>query len=256
MNKVLEFCTLRQALNWVYSHLIPLPEHVEHMLRGPQQRIIPRYKEKPEHTEILHHLLSGEIRVLGTPGKITSLETIFDKFDFVPDDSPETNLQDILATTPLNYADWQHNCIYVLPHIEYAGCAPVHCEGLPTPALGNIQVCFEDLRRVFPAEPASEQMPDNSQLEYINGTIYINSGGVRQKYKTLRHGNQRTVFEYLFNHPDRIISAPEIVEHVSLSKPWTKEDSIQQIIINILPAPELRKHFFPRLSKHEAMFRN
>lgn len=255
MVKALEYCSLRQAAAWIDTRQKPLPEHIEQMLRGQPEPTVNHYKDKPAHTELLELILCGRIRAVGILGNVTSLETVFDRFEFVPDNAEPIAATDVMTQAALNYADFEHNCIYKLPHIEYANGAPIHCTGLPVPALGNIQVFFADLLRLFPVEPETAGI-NNAHIEYRDCTIYISTNGRPQKFKTLRMGNQRAVFEYLYEHPRQRISDAELREKASLLKPWTKDDSIAQIIINIFPDTALRKVLFPILTKHEAMFTN
>ena len=255
MVKALEYCSLRQAATWIDKRQQPLPEHIEQMLRGEPEPIISYYNEKPAHPELLELILNGQIKTVGVLGRVTCLRTLVDEFEFTPTDTATVALTDIIENTPLNYADFEHNCIYILPRIEYTNGVPIRCAGLPVPALGNIQVCFADLLRFFPAELGTTNT-NAPCIEYRDSTIYTNTDGTLRKLKTLRAGNQRAVFEYLYKNPGRRIADAELAEQASLPNAWTKEDSIAQLMINIFPDTALRKTLFPILTKHEAMFTN
>jgi len=248
----LEFCSLRQALDWIIHGLKPLARYHERLMRDLPNRYGDTATYK--HPEFTAMLLTGKFTVFARQGLVAPLpNTTNGDLLFTPRGSRK---EIDLSSLPCDRINWDNNVILLKDNQPPWKLSSLWgCPQMPYDAIGEIEIPFQEIKEAFaPGNPtATETHTDEYRLEYEDRNIYLTVNNHRIKLKTLRTSDQAHIFEYIYNHPNTPITRKDITKQLSLSY-WNADDRLDQVIIKAVDSPDLRKLFFPTLSVNEVMF--
>lgn len=243
----LEFCSLRQALDWIYHGLKPIAPHHEKLVRGD----IKKYgnSDKNKYEKILQPLLGNALTITGRKGNLHYWRNDNSLLEFKPKDSRETI---VLCDFEFGRIDWDFNCMFDPSQMTIFNESSEN--GPYVPAIGEIEIPFKELQAYTQKLVGLKDFADVFELLYENDTVYMQINGVSQiELKKLNTGNAKKIFEYIYKHPNKTLFDKDIA--VALGIKWDeKADRLDQIIRNIIGVKSLIIKWFPICKTHEIKF--
>jgi hypothetical protein len=95
-------------------------------------------------------------------------------------------------------------------------------------------------------------------IEYKQGTIYIFDGKIRFKFKKLRQGTQKDVWEFIYKNSLKTFTKSEIMKNTGIKlKSGSEQDRLDIMMNNIFAnAKDLKKLIFTELGSDKICFKN
>jgi len=237
----LEYCSLKQALDWICFDLKPIAERHERLIRVENH--VYSNTEQNKNNFFLIPFLTGKLTVYASKGVLKRNEAFEDMFFVKKEEEERLDLKNI----QFDYVDWDNGYMY-----KYGDFDNVY---------GNIKIPFKELKELFPrandniVSDNKERYLDHFELVYEDNVIYLQvNNNNRFELKKLKQGDTKSIFEYIYKNPKKLLTDNEIITNAKIKKWDIKVDRIDQRIRNIFSDKSIIKNCFPIIGTHEIKF--
>ncbi|MCL2017788.1 MAG: hypothetical protein FWG80_03395 [Alphaproteobacteria bacterium] len=254
----LEYCSFRQALDYLNHGLKPIPAHLEKIIRID----INRYgdsSEKPKNPAFLQALLTGVFFLTGVDGEMYNYYTEHPHMLSFRSKGQRKSFS--INDLQFDRIDYDNSAMFNFPNIDYDIDGPIP-QDVNVPAIGEIQIPFKELQEYAKKQKEQEAKmqfeptyADEFELVFEDNTIYLQVNGKnRFEIKKLSKGDTKTIFEYIYKNPNKLLTDVEIKKEANVKKWDNKADRLDQRMRNIFSDKNILNNVFPVLKSHEVKF--